>query len=197
MKTLKSNKNQMSTRTLNLVVALFALGLFSVNAQNTPEPPATPEPPKTTTGTSYSVSVDNDKDETSNSSVSIKNTNDYYKFRASFHESKNGKLFETLVNSLGRDNLEISGSSYIWTSTQNGDDIFECKLSKGHLRIYLDRNASSAKFYESIKTLGEDLKSQISGKTTKYGRSNVNRELARAKQELKRAKREAKRAMRN
>ncbi|MBO6605457.1 hypothetical protein [Psychroserpens sp.] len=204
MKTFKLNNSQMSMRSIFITVLVITFGLLNLNAQGTPEPPATPEPPKTTSGTSYSISVDNDNDYKSNSSVSIKNTNDYYKFRASFDASKNGKLEEFLRNNLGEDNLKISGSSYVWTTSANGDEIFECKLTMGHLRIYLDRNASNSKLYNKIKDLGETLKAEISGKSSRYGQTNVTRELekaerelARAKRELKRVEREAKRAMRN
>lgn len=203
MKTLKLNINQMSTRTIFFTL-LLVMGLSKLNAQSAPEPPATPEPPRTTTGTSYSISVDNDTDEKSNSSVSIKNTNDYYKFRASFHADKNSLLQETLVKELGREHLKINGNTYTWITEQDGDEIFECKLTKGHLRIYLDRNAASSKFFNAIKELGEDLKAQISGKASNYSEAKVKRELekaerelARAQRELKRAEREAKRAMRN
>lgn len=188
---------------LMLIMALFLT--FGLNAQSTPEPP---KPPKTkSSSTSYSIEVDTDDDQ-HNSSVSISISDDSYKFRASYHKSKNEGVKAILLDKLGKGNLTVNGSTYLWIDNQSSDDVFECKLTKGHLRMYVDTEVASKGFIEKINNLGNDLKYFISGtdpkkeeaRATSKAKSEIERaerELARAKRELARAEREAERASKN
>jgi len=197
----KSNNVEGSIRIVDvkraLTLALIISLSFNLNAQTTPEPP---KPPKTTTGTSYSISIDNDDDQTSNSSVSISISDDSYKFRASYHKSKNESVKAILLNELGKGNLSVKGNTYLWTNSKNSNEIFECKLTKGHLRMFLDTEIASKAFTEKINRLGNELKYLISGtsaeKETEKAEARAQRELERAERELARAKREAERAAR-
>ncbi|BAO75650.1 hypothetical protein WPG_1420 [Winogradskyella sp. PG-2] len=186
-------------------MALFST--LELNAQTKPQPPTPPETPKTktTSGTSYSISIENDDDESSNSSVSISISDDSYKFRASYHKSKNNGVKAILIEKLGKGNLTVKGNTYLWSDSQSGDEIFECKLTKGHLRMYVDTEFASKGFIEKINNLGQDLKYYISGTDpqkeeeraaakAKREIERAERDLARAKRELARAEREAKRA---
>ena len=80
--------NAKRTACFMLIMALFST--FSLNAQTVPDPP---KPPKTTSSSSssasHSISVDNDDDQEYSSLVSISVSDDSYKFRASYHKSKN------------------------------------------------------------------------------------------------------------
>ncbi|WP_298901026.1 hypothetical protein [uncultured Psychroserpens sp.] len=202
----KSKDRQNSIRIIGLKKGLclaFSFALLSVsglNAQTTPEPPT---PPKTTTtsGTSYSISIDNDDDEKSNSSISVKTTDDYYKFRASFHKSKNEAVKQMLIKTLGKSNLDVNGNTYLWTNSKTGDEVFECKLTKGHLRISLDTDVASSAFTEKITKLGQELKYLISGTSRKEDEARqaerARRDLERAQRDLDRAKRDLERAERN
>lgn len=200
----KSKDRQNSIRIINvkkalsLVIIYAFLSVITLQAQTTPEPPT---PPKTTSGTSYSISIDNDDDETSNSSVSISISDDAYKFRASFHKSKTEGVKSMLVNQLGKTNLKVNGNTYIWSDSKNGDDVFESKLTRGHLRMYLDTEVSSKEFLEKINTLGNDLKYYISGTDPKKEKAKkaerAQRDLERAQRDLERAKRDLERAKRN
>ncbi|WP_111683121.1 hypothetical protein [Winogradskyella tangerina] len=206
MKFKKSKNGQDSIRINtvkhNLYLSLFAIVFtaLSVAAQTTPEPPTPPETPKTSSSKSYSVSVENDDNERQNSSVSVSVSDDSYKFRARFHNSKTEGLKNMIMESLSDQNLTVKGSTYLWTDAKSGDDIFECKLSKGQLRIYLDTEVASKDFTEDIKLLGEELKYYISGSSAKVATRELEkaeRELGKAERELARAKREAKRAVKN
>ncbi|WP_299121063.1 hypothetical protein [uncultured Winogradskyella sp.] len=188
---------------LMLVMALFST--FNGNAQTVPDPP---KPPKTEKGTSYSISIDNDDDVTNNSSVSISISDDSYKFRASYHKSKNESVKAILLEKLGKANLKINGNTYLWSDNQSGDEVFECKLTKGHLRMYVDTEVASKGFVEKINKLGNELKYFISGtdpkkeeakkaERAKRDLERAERELAKAKRELAKAEREAKRAKGN
>ena len=190
---------------LMLVMALFStLGL---NAQSTPEPPKPPKTKSSSSSTSYSIEIDTDDDQ-HNSSVSISISDDSYKFRASYHKSKNEGVKAMLLNQLNKENLSINGNTYLWVDGQSGDDVFECKLTKGHLRMYVDTQVASKGFIEKINKLGNDLKYFISGTDPKKEEARTaakakreieraERELARAKRELARAEREAKRTTKN
>ncbi len=180
-------------RVVSFIVNIALFCTISANAQTTPEPPT---PPKTTSSTSYSVSIENDDDETHNSSVSTSISDDRYKFRANYHKSKNEGVKAILMDQLGKRNLKINGTTYLWTDGQSGDEVFECKLTKGHLRIYLDTDVASEAFTEKIHALGKDLKNYISGTDAKKESERAQRELERAEKELARAKREAERAAR-
>nr|WP_321232995.1 hypothetical protein [uncultured Psychroserpens sp.] len=185
---------------LSLAILFAFLSVFTTNAQSTPEPPETPKT-TTTKGTSYSISIDNDDDVASNSSVSISISDDSYKFRASYHKSKNDGVKSILLKTLGKSNLNINGNTYLWSDNQNGDEVFECKLTKGHLRMYLDTEVASKGFLDKINTLGNDLKYYISGTDRKKEEAKkaerAQRDLERAQRDLERAKRDLERAKRN
>jgi hypothetical protein len=174
--------------------------VYGLNAQSTPEPPT---PPKTTTtsGTSYSISIDNDDDEKSNSSVSISISDDTYKFRASFHKSKNNDVKAMLLKTLGENKLKINGNTYVWSDSKSGDEVFECKLTKGHLRMYLDTEVASKGFLEKINALGNDLKYYISGTDREKEEAKkvdrAQRDLERAQKDLERAKANVSRLKKN
>ena len=176
---------------LMLVAALFST--FSTNAQTVPDPPKPPKTTSTSSSTSYSIEVDTD-DDRHNSSVSISISDDSYKFRASYHKSKNEGVKAILLDQLGEGNLTINSSTYLWADSQSGDEVFECKLTKGHLRMYVDTEVASKGFVEKINKLGNKLKYFISGTDPKKEEA---RTAAKAKRELERAEREAKRAAKN
>ncbi len=193
---LKTSKNRQRSirivdtkRTLcvSLVFAFFIT--LDINAQNTPEPPT---PPKTTSksSSSYSISVDNDDNEKHNSSVSISVSDDSYKFRATYHDSKNTGVKAMLLDKLGEQYLTKKGNTYFWTN----EEVFECKLSNGSLRMHVDNNIASEAFLKKIKALGNDLKYFISGTSKKAEEAKTaeraKRELERAEREVARAKRE-------
>jgi hypothetical protein len=193
-------------KTVCLMLVATLLSTFSLNAQTVPDPP---KPPKTSSSssTSHSVSVDIDNDQEHNSSVSISVSDDSYKFRASYHDSKNEGVKALVLHQLGKENLTIKGHTYLWTDSQSGDAIFECKLSKGHLRMYADTEVVSKGFMKEINKLGNDLKYFISStdakkeeakgtSSAKLELERAEKELARAKNELAKAEREAKRVAR-
>ena len=166
---LKKSKNGQESIRINTVKRTFYLLLIAmlfstaiVTAQSTPEPPEPPTTPKTTSNSSHTVSIKKSEGAKHNSSVSISVSDDEYKFRARFHQSKNNGVKAILMEQLGKNNLNINGSTFIWTNNK-GNDIFECKLTNGRLRIYLDTEEASNKFIEDIKTLGNTLKQYISG----------------------------------
>ncbi|SHG77632.1 hypothetical protein [Winogradskyella jejuensis] len=166
--------------------------IISVNAQSTP--PTPPTPPNQSSGTSYSISIENDDDETHNSSVSISESDDNYKFRASYHKSKNEGVKQILLNKLGKDGLKVNGNTYLWSQSESGDEVFECKLTNGKVRIYLDLEFASDKFLTKLKNMGQDLKYYISGSSKEEEQA---KKVERAKRDMERAQRDLERAQRD
>jgi len=202
MKSKKVNQNIKIVdvkRTVCLMLVMALLSTFSLDAQTVPDPP---KPPKTTSisnsTSSHSIKIDTDNDQHNNSSVSISISDDSYRFKASYDKSKNEGVKAILLDELGEKNLTVTGNTYLWSDRQNGDERFKCKLTKGNLRIYLDKEAASKGFTEKIKKLGVDLKYYISGTSAKKENEKAvdkaKLELERAERELARAKREAERA---
>ncbi|WP_299523491.1 hypothetical protein [Winogradskyella sp.] len=153
-------------RTFCLVLIIALCSTLSLSAQSTPETPEPPATPKTTSSKSYSVTVENDNNEKHNISVSISVSDDKYKFRARYHQSKYEGAKAILLDQLGKSNLKINGNTYLWIN-KGDDDIFECKLTKKHLRIYLDTEAVSQAYIDKIKALGNELKAYISNHKSK------------------------------
>jgi len=209
----KSNQKIMKTKTLNKTTALFAVvALFSALHGNAQATPNAPTPPTTTSistsSNSHSITVENNDDVQNNSSVSVSISDDSYKFRARFDNSKNEGIKTLLLKKLGTDNLKINGNTYLWTNQKDGNDVFECKLNKGTLKIYMDKVSTSDAFQNKIVDLGKDLKYYISGKNrsreeaknaeqAKRDIEKAERDLERAKDELKRAEQAAKKAKEN
>jgi len=174
-------------------VILFISVLVLVSLKAIAQAPAPPAPPETSnTGTSYSISINgDDHDKYSNTSVSIKKTETTYKFTARFNKSRTNEVQDALLKSLGASNLEKKGSTYIWSTYKQGDEEFECKLTKGNLRMTVDKELASAQFYKKIEALGIELKDLISGTDSK---ATAQKKLERAKKDLERAQRDLQRA---
>ncbi|GAB5399295.1 MAG: hypothetical protein Aureis2KO_08800 [Aureisphaera sp.] len=174
-------------------ITAIVLSMFQAMAQTPPTPPSPPE--KTNTGVSYSISINGDEDDSkySNTSVSIKKTNDTYKLTASFNKNRTSEVRNALLDHLGKKGLTINGSTYNWVQNKYGDEVFECKLTKGHLRIVMDKNALESKLYDNMVTMGVALKDLIAGSDSK---DDAKRDMERAERELERAQRNLERAQR-
>jgi hypothetical protein len=176
---------------LTTVLTLFLSG--NLLAQATP---VTPETKKTTKEKSYSFTFDTDNSE-ENSSVSIKRNDDIYKFSAKFHESKTGSIKKLLVDKLGNSNLTVIGDTFRWIETENGEKLYDCKLTDSTLKIYVDKEYANSKVIDMMDELGVVLKDAISGTDSKKeAKESAERELRKAERELARAKRELERAKR-
>jgi hypothetical protein len=173
------------------IALLFSV--ISINAQSTPPTPPTP-PTVTSSGTSYSITVDNDDNETHNSSVSISQSDDAYKLKASYHKSKNNGVKKLLLEQLGKNGLKIDGNTYLWSDSKNGNEVFECKLTNGRLRIYLDLDYTSDAFLEKVKAMGQELKYYVSGSSKEKEEA---KKVERAKRDMERAQRDLERAQRD
>lgn len=172
---------------LPTVIALFLV--TNIFAQKTPTPPETPKT-TATKSTSYSITFDTD-DAEDNSSVSIKRNNNVYKFNARFHENKTGNLKKLLIDKLGKSNLKVDGDTYRWIKTEDGDKLYDCKLTDTTLKIYVDKEYANSRIVDMISEFGSVLKDAISGKDSEEEvKKDAERELKRAERALEKAKRE-------
>ncbi len=102
-----------------------------------------PKTPKTTSksssSSSYSLTFDTDEHE-ENSSISIKRSDETYKFTAKFHESKLSSIRKLLVDKLGKTDLKIKNGTYKWAKNENGKRLYDCSLTENTLKIYVYKN---------------------------------------------------------
>lgn len=184
----------MRTFVLTAAVIIFlSANLFS---QKKPTPPKTPATTSTSKSSSYSISFDTD-DYEENSSISIKRNDDIYKFSAKFHESKSGSIKKLLVDKLGTSNLKVSGETYRWQKSENGEKLYDCKLTDSTLKIYVDKEYATSKIVDMMDEFGVVLKDAISGSNSKEEEKRIaESELKSAERELKRAKKALEKAKR-
>lgn len=176
-----------------LILTTTAIAFFIVNSVCAQTPPETPKKSK---GTSYSITFDTDEEE-DNSSVSIKRNDDIYKFNAKFHESKTGSIKKLLIDKLGKSNLKVDGDIFRWIKSENGDKLYDCKLTETTLKIYVDKEYANSKLVAMMDEFGTVLKDAISGTDSKkQAKEDAERELKRAERALERAKKELERVKR-
>ncbi len=155
---------------MKTIITAIVLSIISISVQGQVTPPATPEPPATSSSSytsssishSTSYSSDNKKRRSSSSSISINNTSDMYKFRARYAKELTTELKEILNDELGVKNKKEEGI-ITWSKVKNGEKAFYCKLAKGSLKIYVDKELVSDDFAEKIEMLGQELRNVISG----------------------------------
>ena len=207
-----SKSNQKIMKILNKKIGFLVVAtLFSAiqgQSQTAPNPPTPPTTMSVSTNISRSISVEENNDVQHSSSISVSNSDDTYKFRARYDNSKNEGIKALVLKQLGKDNLLISGKTYLWTIEKDNNKTFECKLNKGNIKIFVNKNKVSHSFQNKIIELGKDLKNYISGtdtdkeeaKNTEEAKQNLEkakRELEKAQQELERAEQAAKRETEN
>lgn len=182
----------MRTLLLTSAIALFlSTNLFAQ------EPPTPPKTSSTSKSTSYSITFDTDDSE-ENSSISIKRNDDIYKFSAKFHETKTGSIKKLLIDKLGKSNLKIDGDTYRWIEIENGEKLYDCKLTDNSLKIYVDKEYANAKLVDMMDAFGAVLKDAISGTDSEEdAKKEAERDLRKAERDLERAKRHLERTKRN
>lgn len=172
------------------IITTFVLGLFIVGstyAQSTPKPPKTHSTSSTSSSTSYSIDFDYDSDKESNSSVSIKRNENVYKLSARFGKHRTDEIRKIILKELGREGLKVTGKTYRWVKHNQGEEVFECKLSEGRLRLFVDKEYAPERMVEAMSGFGTILKDKISRTDSK---KQAEDDIKRAQEDLKRAQRD-------
>lgn len=179
---------------LTTAVTLFLSS--SIFGQATPK---TPKPPKTTSSSttksnSYSFSFDTD-DKEENSSVSIKRNDNVYKFSAKFHKNKFESLKKLVLDKLGDENLTVSKDMHRWLKSEDGEKVYECKLTENRLKIYVDKEYANTNMITMMNDFGDVLKDAISGTDDEQeDKEDAEKAIQKAEKSLKRAQRELEKA---
>ncbi|MGY0425218.1 MAG: hypothetical protein ACWIPI_00080 [Polaribacter sp.] len=173
---------------------LFLITVISLFLSNSIFGQSTPKPSKTSKTTFSSSSKNSsylsfDTDSNDNSSVSIKRNDNVYKFAARFDKSKIGSIKKLLIDKLGDTNLSVSGDTFRWVKQENGEKLYDCKLTGNRLKIFVDKKYANETTINKMSELGDVLKETISGTDSKEIKENATRELKDAERNLKRAKR--------
>ena len=87
--------------------------------------------------------------------------------------------------------MKTSGKTYSWLKYNQGEEVFECKLSQGRLRLFVDKEYAPEKMIEDMVVFGGILKDAISGSDSK---KQAEEDVKRAKEEIKRAQKDLERA---
>ncbi len=178
-------------KSLKHIVTIIALVCMHFTyAQETPTPPPTPDTPHGSGSSTYK-SRSRSNGSSSSHSISVKNDNLSYRFRASFSKKLSAKIHTYLMKELGDRNIDHSKTTSFWKIEKNDETAFSCKLNKGSLKIYMDKEAFSEKFQQQILNMGEQLKYMISGRDPMEMKK---RDLERARRRLKQAEKALKRA---
>jgi hypothetical protein len=181
---------------MKLIKTTFAFLFITLTAcAQTPGIPTPPTPPNTN-GSSHTEVVTSSSSRIS-SSTSVSDANSSYKFRAKFHSSKRKGIENILTEALDGIQLRKRNRKLEWEILQGGDVLFECKLNKNRLSIFVDKELSTGKFNRRIKRLGEDLQEYISAHKRHNFASRRGNSVSRAEERLERAKRELENSIKN
>lgn len=142
-----------------IIVSLIAKSF----AQTQPVTPETPIVTSTTTSSSSSShTISTSSNGNSKTSVSVKRNESVYKFRAIFDKSKTEAIKQLLLDKLGKTDVIVSNrNNYVWEKQIDDENVLECKLTKGNLRILVNKNLASSLLMETINDLELELKASI------------------------------------
>ncbi|MEJ0101556.1 MAG: hypothetical protein WDO19_02880 [Bacteroidota bacterium] len=94
--------------------------------------------------------------------ISVKETEDVYRFTASFPESKTRKVQRLINNSISPNSFFSSPDDYLDVSTILQDKTrFSIKASPGKLSIKLDREENTVASYHRVKEMCEEIKNTL------------------------------------
>ena len=94
--------------------------------------------------------------------ISVKETEDVYRFTASFPESQTRKVQRLINNSISPNSFFSSPDDYVDVSTILQDKTrFSIKASPGNLSIKLDRYENTVASYRRVKEMCEEIKNTL------------------------------------
>ncbi|WP_299600686.1 hypothetical protein [uncultured Aquimarina sp.] len=115
------------------------------------------------TNSNTKVTVNYSSDDTDkgyNINISVSNTDDNYRLKASFPSDKTDKVKKFLKDHLDA-KMSKSYGTYEWNYLAKGEDGYKVKLKKGKLSVFLDKDAVSIDLVEDLIDAFDDLRSLI------------------------------------
>lgn len=176
-------------RTLVYIVLSILFGVLKSYAQDTSKTKTTTAE-KTSNEISFSFDGDLSFSSNENMYFSTSDSDDTYKVRAKFPETKTSKIREYILEELGKKNMIASGSKQRWKMEYSGDTGYEIKIDDGSLRIFVAKELVSSHLLNKFKTITKNIKNYTSGK------SDEKRDEERLKREEERLEREAEQLIR-
>lgn len=104
-----------------------------------------------------------DTDKGYNINISVSNTDDTYRLKASFPSDKTDKVKKFLKEHLDA-KMTKSYGAYEWKYSVKGEDGYKVKLKKGKLSIFIDKGAVSINLVEDLIDAFDDLRDLIKDK---------------------------------
>jgi len=132
------------------------------------------------------------QDKTS-TSVSIGISDESYMLRAKFPAEKFPDLEEVLMQEMNMDKMEISKGKQVWSSTSNGEEVYEVILSNTKLYMFLNKEIASSGLVNKFENLGATIRSLVASAQDEEIRQveKLQREADRLRAEADRMQREA------
>ncbi|MAN26605.1 MAG: hypothetical protein CMH15_07460 [Mesonia sp.] len=181
-------------KTIILISVWLSCSMY-IQAQQTPVPP-TNTSTTSSSSSSYSHNVQKDDQENSNLSIAVSDSEDSYKFRASYSENFDAQVKEILVNRFGKENISKRDSWFSWIFSPENKEVYEIELSSGKVRMKLDKTQADQQLQKKFKRTGEVLKELLSGKEVNRKQLALERKSLRLQREAERMKSEAQRLKR-
>ncbi|MBW2962807.1 hypothetical protein [Mesonia aestuariivivens] len=174
-----------------LSIVLFVCGLFCRAQQASSSTTSTAT--NSSTSNSYKHSVANSEQKDENLSIAVSNSNDSYKFRASYASPYDQQVKETLIDAFGKERINKKGSWLSWVFSPSNDEIYTIEFSSGYLRMKLDKTQAGNELQQKFTDTGELIKKIISGELSNREDLILQRKSMRLEREAKRMQLEAKR----
>ncbi|WP_196890236.1 hypothetical protein [Aureivirga sp. CE67] len=140
------------------IVGLISLFVNALNAQSTPIPPTPPTPPNSThhsSSSSVSRTTSSSNGE-KNVDISIHNSDDRYKVRATFSKNMTENVQEKIQEVFGKT------SKKVWTKKKDGELIYKITLSKGRLNATLYKDLANDNLILEFEDLFQDIRDYLS-----------------------------------
>lgn len=175
-----------------ILISVWLSCSWYIQAQQTPIPP-TNTSTTSSSSNSYSHSVHKDDQENANLSIAVSDSEDSYKFRASYSENFDAQVKEILVNRFGKENISKRGSWFSWIFSPDNEEVYEIELSFGKVRMKLDKTQADRRLQQKFRQTGELLKELLSGEEVNREQLALERKSLRLQREAERMGREAER----
>lgn len=180
-----------------LSIVLFVCGLLCYAQQTPPTPPTplstTSVSVNSSTSNTYQHSVAKSEQEDENLSIAVSDSDDSYKFRASYASPYDQQVKETLINAFGKENINKKGSWLSWVFSPGNDEVYTIEFSSGHVKMKLDKTQAGNELQQKFTKTGELIKKILSGEENNREALILQRKSMRLQREAERMQQEAKR----
>ncbi|WP_196896048.1 hypothetical protein [Aureivirga marina] len=143
------------------IVCVITLFVTELKAQTPPTPPTPPnhssETHTSSTSSRVSISRSNSRvNGRNNLDISIHNSDDRYKVRASFTRKRTNEIYEKIADVFGK------SSEKKWEKRKEGELIYRITLTKGKLNGVLYKDIANERMITDFEDLFQDIRDYLS-----------------------------------